>query len=81
MLEPGMVITVEPGIYFIDFLLDEAAADPRRACFLVPEKLAHFRGFGGVRIEDDVVVTATGIENLTTAPRTVEEIESWMRRN
>ena len=40
--------------------------------------LARFRGFGGVRIEDDVLVTATGIDNLTHAPRTVADIEGVM---
>lgn len=47
-LEPGMVLTVEPGIYFIDHLLDEALADPARACFFNREVLQSFRGFGGV---------------------------------
>ncbi|XP_039744521.1 xaa-Pro dipeptidase isoform X2 [Pteropus medius] len=77
-LEPGMVLTVEPGIYFIDHLLDEALADPARACFFNREVLQRFRGFGGVRIEEDVVVTNSGMELLTCVPRTVEEIESCM---
>uniref|UniRef100_F6Y2H3 Xaa-Pro dipeptidase n=1 Tax=Equus caballus TaxID=9796 RepID=F6Y2H3_HORSE len=77
-LEPGMVLTVEPGIYFIDHLLDEALADPARACFFNRDVLQRFRGFGGVRIEEDVVVTNSGMELLTCVPRTVEEIEACM---
>ncbi|XP_048646928.1 xaa-Pro dipeptidase isoform X2 [Marmota marmota marmota] len=77
-LEPGMVLTVEPGIYFIDHLLDQALADPAQACFFNREVLQRFRGFGGVRIEEDVVVTESGIELLTCVPRTVEEIEACM---
>lgn len=47
-LETGMVLTVEPGIYFIDHLLDQALADPAQACFFNHEVLQRFRNFGGV---------------------------------
>ncbi|GAA3019763.1 aminopeptidase P family protein [Microbacterium dextranolyticum] len=65
VLEPGMVFTIEPGLYFqIDDLT-------------VPEE---FRGIG-VRIEDDVLVTADGVENLSAAiPRTADEVEAWIAR-
>ena len=77
-LKPGMVLTVEPGIYFIDALLDPALADPGTARFLDAGALARFRGFGGVRIEDDVLVTASGSENLTTLPREADAVEALM---
>lgn len=74
-LAAGMYLTVEPGCYFIDVLLDKALADPARALFLDAEKIAGYRGFGGVRIEDDVLVTDEGIENFTWAPRWPDQVE------
>ncbi len=63
VLEPGMVFTIEPGLYF---KADDLA---------VPEE---FRGIG-VRIEDDVLVTEDGYENLSAAlPRRPEDVEAWM---
>ena len=80
ILQAGTVLTVEPGCYFIDHLLDAALDDasPVRR-FLVPEVLARFRGFGGVRLEDVVVVTESGVENLTQCPRTIAEVEAVCR--
>jgi Xaa-Pro dipeptidase len=78
VLEAGMVLTVEPGVYFIDSLLSKAIVDPVQSKYINVKKLEEFKGFGGVRLEDDVVVTANGIENLTKCPRTVEEIEAVM---
>jgi Xaa-Pro aminopeptidase len=63
VLEPGMIFTIEPGLYF------------HQDDLLVPQE---FRGIG-VRIEDDVLVTETGVENLSVGlPRTVADIERWM---
>ena len=64
MLEPGVVVTVEPGIYLIDSLLAEAHADQRRAHidWSVVEEL---KPYGGVRIEDNVAATASKPENMT----------------
>uniref|UniRef100_A0A8C6PV97 Xaa-Pro dipeptidase n=1 Tax=Nothobranchius furzeri TaxID=105023 RepID=A0A8C6PV97_NOTFU len=78
LVQERMVLTVEPGIYFINHLLDQALADPAQNCFINNQVLARFRGFGGVRIEDDIAVTADGVELLTCVPRTVEEIEAFM---
>jgi Xaa-Pro dipeptidase len=78
-MEEGMVITVEPGVYFIDSLLDELVADVRLRELVDLEVLeTRFRGFGGVRLEDDVVIVEGGIRNLTRAARTVEEVEAVM---
>merc|ERR1719387_1644740 len=55
-LQEGMVLTVEPGFYFTDYLIDEALANPVKARFICQERLGELRGVGGVRIEDDVVV-------------------------
>ena len=74
-----MVMTVEPGCYFIDALLDPALADPRHQRFLVPSAIERFRGTGGVRLEDVVAVTSSGVDNLTLCPRTVSEVESVCR--
>ena len=64
ILEPGVVVTVEPGIYLIDTLLAAAHADQRRAHidWGVVEEL---KPFGGVRIEDNVATTASRPENMT----------------
>lgn len=47
-LEQGMVLTIEPGIYFINHLLDQALRDPTQSCFINNDVLQRFRGFGGV---------------------------------
>jgi Xaa-Pro dipeptidase len=64
MLEPGVVVTVEPGIYLIDSLLAAAHADSRRSHidWAVVEEL---KPFGGIRIEDNVVTTTSTPENMT----------------
>jgi Xaa-Pro dipeptidase len=64
MLEPGVVVTVEPGIYLIDSLLAGAHADQRRPHidWTVVEEL---KPFGGVRIEDNVAATTQKPENMT----------------
>jgi Xaa-Pro dipeptidase len=64
VLEPGMVVTIEPGIYFIDMLLAELKDKPV-ASDMDWGKIDAFRKYGGIRIEDDVVCTDGDAENLT----------------
>ena len=78
-LEKGMVVTVEPGVYFPDTLIEAAYDNPEQAQFLNKDRIENFRGMGGVRIEDVLAVTETGAELLShDLPRTVEEIEAFL---
>ena len=72
------MLTVEPGCYFNDYLLDAALADATLRAFLVPAAIEAARGFGGVRLEDNVLVTARGVESLTRVPRDIAEVEAVM---
>ncbi|KAK5135630.1 hypothetical protein LTR08_004931 [Meristemomyces frigidus] len=68
LLHPGMVITIEPGIYFNRFLLEHFfLSNPTHSPFIDREVLDRYWRVGGVRIEDDILVTGQGYENLTTA--------------
>ena len=79
-LRPGYVVTIEPGVYFIAMLLDRALADPEKARFLVASRIDEYRGSGGVRIEDDILITEDGAENMSAAaPRTVKDVEAACR--
>ncbi len=64
VLEEGFVVTMEPGIYFIDQLLSQARADAR-ASRINWSRIEQLKIFGGIRIEDDLAVEADGAENLT----------------
>jgi len=78
-LKPGFVITIEPGIYFIPALIDRWKADGHCADFIAYDKLAAYRTFGGIRIEDDVLVTEEGRRVLgTPIPKTADDIEMMM---
>ncbi len=70
---------MEPGCYFIDAFIDECLSNPATGKYINKEMVDRFRGFGGVRIESDVIVTKNGIENMTKVPRTIEDIEAVMR--
>jgi len=74
------VITVEPGIYFIPALIDQWKAENKLSQFIDYPTVEKFKDFGGIRIEDDVLVTAGGRRVLgSPIPKTIEEIEKIMR--
>jgi len=78
-LQPGFVITNEPGIYFIPELIDLWKADNKHQEFINYDKVEEYRDFGGIRIEDDILVTADGQRILgKPIPKTVAEVESTM---
>ena len=66
-LEPGFVITVEPGCYFIPELIDRWSAQKHLDAFICYDELEKYRDFRGIRIEDDVLITPTGSRVLGTA--------------
>lgn len=77
-LQPGMVITIEPGLYMVPALLKPALEDVNIAAFLNKGKIESLYDFGGVRIEDNIIVTEDGYENLTDVPKERDEIEKVM---
>jgi Xaa-Pro aminopeptidase len=75
-LEPGFVITIEPGVYFIPALIDRWRREGRHAEFIRYDRVQAFRGLGGVRIEDDVLITEDGSRVLgPPIPKSVQDIE------
>lgn len=79
VLQKGMCITVEPGCYFVDHLLKQAAANPFQANLLNFTVIDKYKCVGGVRLEDDVLITEDGVQNLTVVPRTVEDVEELLQ--
>ncbi|KAG0035750.1 hypothetical protein BGZ81_000043 [Podila clonocystis] len=78
-LEAGFVVTVEPGIYFTKFILDEAKSNAAISKYFNWDVIEQrFSKLGGVRIEDCIVITETGVDNLTIAPKEIAEIEAIM---
>ncbi|HEX7584965.1 MAG TPA: aminopeptidase P family protein [Prolixibacteraceae bacterium] len=79
-LHPGFVITNEPGIYFIPALIEKWKAEKINTDFICFDRLDEYYNFGGIRLEDDILITETGCEILgDRIPIEPNEIEDIMR--
>ena len=77
-LQTSMVLTIEPGLYFVPALLKPALEDEEKSQFLNASKLQDMMDFGGVRIEDNIIITDDGYENMTDVPKERIDIEKDM---
>ena len=76
-MEPGFVVTIEPGIYFIPELIDMWKAGNKFADFINYDKVESYKDFGGLRNEEDYLITESGIRLLgKPIPKTIEEVEA-----
>lgn len=82
-LEEGFVVTDEPGIYFIPDLIDEWRAKGLHKDFINYEKLETYKDFGGIRIEDDILITSDGCRFLgeERIPYHPKDVEDFMSKN
>jgi Xaa-Pro aminopeptidase len=79
-LKPGFVLTNEPGIYFIPALIDKFQNENLHMDFINYDKVNEYRDFGGIRLEDDILVTETGNRQIgKRIPISVEEVEGIMK--
>jgi Xaa-Pro aminopeptidase len=75
-LAPGMVMTIEPGIYFIPSLIDMWRTEKRFTDFINYDKLETYKDFGGIRNEEDFVITKDGYKLLgKKKPKTIKDVE------
>jgi len=80
-LKPGFVLTVEPGIYFIPELIDKWHKEKINSRFINFNNVNKYRKFGGIRIEDDILVTKSGHRVLgKPIPKTIKDVEEYCNR-
>jgi acyl-CoA synthetase (AMP-forming)/AMP-acid ligase II len=79
-LQPGTVLSNEPGIYFVPDLIDKYKAEGKCQGIVNYDKLEQYRDFGGIRLEDDMIVTETGSKQIGSKqiPITVEDVEAMV---
>lgn len=79
-IQPGWVLTDEPGIYFIPALIDKWKGEGMHRDFLCYDKIEEYRDFGGIRLEDDILVTETGCRVLgeKMIPYHPDELENYI---
>ncbi|MCH7657076.1 MAG: aminopeptidase P family protein [Bacteroidetes bacterium] len=78
-LEPGFVFTIEPGLYFIPALIDKWKGEHKFVEFINYDRVESYKDFGGIRIEDDILVTNNGYKVLgKPIPKTIKEVEDIM---
>jgi len=71
------VLTIEPGIYFIPELIDRWKSEKRFLDFINYDKVETYKDFGGIRNEENFLITSTGHKRLgKPKPKTIEEVES-----
>lgn len=79
-LQPGFVFTCEPGIYFIPELIDQWKVKKKFKNYINYDKLEEYRDFGGIRIEDNILVTQNGYKVLgRPIPKETDDVEVWVK--
>ncbi|HQJ46775.1 MAG TPA: M24 family metallopeptidase, partial [Ignavibacteriaceae bacterium] len=78
--KPGYVFTCEPGIYFIPELIDLWKSKKKFKNYIDYGRVEEYRDFGGIRIEDNILVTQTGYKVLgRPIPKEVDDVEAWAK--
>jgi len=80
-LKPGFVVTNEPGLYFIPALIDTWKQEKKFEAFINYQEVEKYKKFGGIRLEDDLLITESGARILgKRIPITIEEVEAEVKK-